>query len=151
MFMSILLSTTSRFEYTIKQQPTRVCFFSLTDCKTSVAKCLKTLASCLLTHDTRYFPVLAVFWPLYPWETQKATFALFLSIISLYPCTAAIYHLPYDWTSLRDNFSTFVRRIMTCQARRKGWVRLLSFHAQSVLLPLPPRPHLKAYFRAAQS
>ena len=59
--MSILLSTTYRFEYTIKQQPTRVCFFSLTDCKTNVAKCLKTLASCLLTHDTRYFPVLAVF------------------------------------------------------------------------------------------
>ena len=49
------------FDCTIKQQPTRVCFFSLTDCKTSVAKCLKTLASCLLTHDTRYFPVLAVF------------------------------------------------------------------------------------------
>ena len=39
--------------------------FFFADSRTSLVKCLKTVASCLLTHETRYFAVLAVFFGLY--------------------------------------------------------------------------------------
>ena len=81
------------------------------------------------------------FWPLYLWETQKATLGLLLSIISLFPCAAAMYHPPDDWISLGDNFSTFLHRIIenTQPARRVerfGTGQFLSTH-RAYFAPTP--------------
>lgn len=149
--MSILLSTTSRFEYTIKQQPTRVCFFSLTDCKTSVAKCLKTLASCLLTHDTRYFPVLAVFLAFISLRNSKGYLRfVFIDyfIIYLYcrDLSPSLWLDKFAWQFLYLSASYY-----DVSGASKGLSPATFFPRTERTFTPTPRPHLKAYFRAAQS